>query len=231
MIGYTLLYILWKKDTELWKFIFPVVLSIACFPLLGAPSRTVYTELVSSQPYLASHQGTMQALISMSASIAGFVAPGLIASYVLRSPDAVQDSTDQREFTKWALIAPFFSFVSFVGVLYLYTHQDIKIGKADKNTLLKEPIDHDNTRNDNKTTTYQNWNDKNNISCEEGKALLRNVGEVMISHHPKSNNRYFCPKTEAYRKQTTTLMGIHQISFMEHSNHNHHNSRRESVRF
>lgn len=235
VIGYTLLYILWKKDTEIWKFILPVVLSIACFPLLGAPSRTVYTELVSSQPYLASHQGIMQALISMAASIAGFVAPGLIASYVLRSPDMVLSSIDQREFTKWALIAPFFSFISLFGVLYLYTHHDIKIAKANKNTLL-ETIG-------NEQKTYE-WKERD-VTCEEGKALLRNVGEVMVpkcdeNHHHHHKHR-FCAKTEAYRKQTTTLMGIHQISFMEHpssfkegnltASSERMNGRRETVRF
>jgi Major Facilitator Superfamily len=224
ILGYTLLYILWKQDTKVWEFILPVVLSIICFPLLGAPARTVYTELVAAQPYLASHQGTMQALISMSASVAGFVAPGLIASYVLRSPSIVQNSTDQREFTPWALIAPCFSLLSFLGVLYLaYTrsHDKETTSSSDETTR----IENDSTTDAIMISTNKNkgWKD-DPVTCEEGKALLRQVGEVMTTTTTKKQHHScqgyqppkFCSKTIAYRKETCTLMGIHQISFMEH---------------
>jgi hypothetical protein len=61
----------------------------------------------------------MQAIMSMVASIAGFAAPSLIATYILRSPDEVARSDDQRELTLYALFAPILSFITLLGVVYM----------------------------------------------------------------------------------------------------------------
>lgn len=61
----------------------------------------------------------MQAILSMSASVAGFVAPSLIASYIIRKPEEVDASRDNREFTPWALFAPLFSAIVLAGIYYI----------------------------------------------------------------------------------------------------------------
>ena len=56
--------------------------------------------------------------MSMMASVAGFAAPGLVATYVLRTPEEVDASQDEREFTEWALFAPGLSLLTLLGFLY-----------------------------------------------------------------------------------------------------------------
>jgi len=119
IVGYTLMYLWWAVDVAVWQFVTPVIVACAAFPFMGAPTRSVYTKLVAGNKYLARHQGTMQAILSMAASVAGFAAPGLIAAYVLRTPDEVKTSHDNREFTPWALFAPVGSFMILIGVIYL----------------------------------------------------------------------------------------------------------------
>lgn len=60
----------------------------------------------------------MQALLSMSVSIAGFATPGLIATNVLRTPTEVDLSHDRRELTPWALVASTMSALVLVGVVF-----------------------------------------------------------------------------------------------------------------
>jgi hypothetical protein len=105
---------------------FEVVFCTFVFPFLGAPTRSVFTVAVANSEVLAGHQGTMQAIMSMVASIAGFAAPGLIAAYVLRSPDDISESLDQHELTSYALFAPILSLVTLLGVIYVeYAYPEV----------------------------------------------------------------------------------------------------------
>jgi ceroid-lipofuscinosis MFS transporter 7 len=117
--GYTLMYFLWINPTRPIFFVLPIVFSTMCFPFLGSPTRSIYTMVIDSKPSLRHHQGTMQAIMSMVVSIAGFVAPGLISSFILRTPEEVSASADHREFTPWALFAPVLSLVVLAGHLYI----------------------------------------------------------------------------------------------------------------
>jgi MFS transporter, ceroid-lipofuscinosis neuronal protein 7 len=123
IVGYTLLYFLWYVGVPIWKFISPFLLATCAFPFLAAPTRSIFTRNVDADPVLRMQQGTMQAIMSMAVSVAGFTAPGLIASFVLRTPEQVAASRDQREFTCWALFAPLFSFLVLVGFAYLRVYQ------------------------------------------------------------------------------------------------------------
>jgi MFS transporter, ceroid-lipofuscinosis neuronal protein 7 len=217
LIAYFLLYVLWKQHAAVWHFILPLVLGISCFPLLGAPSRSVYTEIIASKPVLMNHQGTMQAYMSMSASVAGFVAPGFIASYVLRTPDAVSASVDQRELTLWALLAPFFSLLSLLGVLWLRRIEQrekvesLKLVETNK-IVESSDIPRDDYKQQNMSFVFDQNDNIIEESSGRGKQcqrVSRNIGEVIVPLK-------FKPRTQACRHETTTLMGIHQISFLEH---------------
>jgi hypothetical protein len=61
----------------------------------------------------------MQAVLSMAASVAGFAAPGLIAAFVLKTPEQVESSPDHRELTPYALFAPISSLMVLCGVIYM----------------------------------------------------------------------------------------------------------------
>jgi len=124
-VGYTSMYLWWEADTTLWKFVAPVAVSTMAFPFIGAPTRSIFTQIVAGNKYLCGHQGTMQAILSMSASVAGFAAPGLIAAYVLRTPDEVDASRDHRELTSYALFAPIFSLITLAGVVYLIVNPPV----------------------------------------------------------------------------------------------------------
>merc|ERR1719223_1444095 len=61
----------------------------------------------------------MQAMLSMMASVAGFLTPGLVASYCLRKPEFIDLSEDHREMSKWTLVAPCLSLLTFMGVVII----------------------------------------------------------------------------------------------------------------
>jgi len=119
VIGYGSLYFLWKRGVNMWVFILPFLLSTSAFPFLGAPTRSMFTRAIDKDPVLKQHQGTMQAILSMAASVAGFSAPSLITAFVLRTSDEVEASSDHRVYTSAALIAPIGSALLLLGFLYV----------------------------------------------------------------------------------------------------------------
>jgi len=118
--GYTLMYFMWTKPTTLSFFVVPVFLATVCFPFLGSPTRSIFTMVVDSKPTLRNYQGTMQALMSMVVSVAGFTTPGVISAFILRKPEEVDASSDRREFTPWALFAPILSLTVLAGLIYVH---------------------------------------------------------------------------------------------------------------
>lgn len=118
-VGYGALYLLWKQEAKPLTFVAPFFVATSSFPFLGAPTRSIFTKNVAKYPTLKNQQGTMQAVMSMSASVAGFVAPGLLASFALRSPDEVSESDDKRAFAPFALFAFFLSIALLVGFVLL----------------------------------------------------------------------------------------------------------------
>jgi MFS family permease len=119
IIWYTALYFLWIKDSTTWNFVIPVLFSVSSFPYMAATTRTIFTIAINAKPALQPYNGIMQAVLSMAASVAGFTTPGIVAAYMLRSPEEVLASRDMRELTSWSLLAPALSFLVLLGVLYL----------------------------------------------------------------------------------------------------------------
>ena len=132
-VGYTALYLLWIKDTMIWKFYLPVILGASSFPFLAATTRSIFTVAVSTKPALRKYHGSMQAVLSMAVSVAGFVTPGIVATLCLRDPEDVVASTDQRELTTFSLFAPALSLLTLAGMIYLRVSGTISNKKdADK---------------------------------------------------------------------------------------------------
>eukprot|EP00536_Pseudo-nitzschia_multiseries_P000388 jgi/Psemu1/249453/estExt_Genewise1Plus.C_50105 len=118
-VAYALLYSLWIKDTTIWNFYIPILLGASSFPYLAAPTRSIFTMAVNAKPALRNYHGSMQAVLSMGASVAGFTTPGIVATYCLRHPDDVIASSDRRELTLFSMFAPLLSLTSLIGVIYL----------------------------------------------------------------------------------------------------------------
>lgn len=94
---------------------------------------------------------TMQALMSMVVSVAGFTTPGIISAFVLRKPEEVDASSDNREFAPWALFAPVLSLIVLVGLLYMHWI------KKPLETTAKEEVDETSSLMD---TTPLKWSRK-----------------------------------------------------------------------
>jgi len=103
----------------MWNFYLPVLLAASSFPYMAAPTRSIFTMAVNAKPALRNYHGSMQAVLSMAASVAGFTTPGIVAHYCLRHPEDVVASSDKRELTMFSLFAPFLSLLSLLGIVYL----------------------------------------------------------------------------------------------------------------
>lgn len=117
-IGYGMMYFLWTFHSGPFHFVLPAVVAVSSFALLGAPNRSLFSAAVEGHPVLTEHAGTMQALLGMGASVAGFTAPGFTASFVLQDSEIVEYSRHGRELTKYALLAPLLSMVCLVAVVW-----------------------------------------------------------------------------------------------------------------
>jgi len=184
IVGYTLIYLWWSASVAVWQFVTPVIVSCMAFPFMGAPTRSLFTLVVAGNKYLSGHQGTMQALLSMAASVAGFAAPGLIAAFVLRTPDEVAASPDHREFTPWALFAPVFSIITLAGVFYLIVFPPVPDAE------------------------FVGDDDEEEEMVPGERMSLLSPEDLLIGVVPNE----FHPRTEAHRRHSVALMGIPQIT-------------------
>lgn len=121
MLGGVLMYYLWTYQAPVWHFVLPIVLSISGFPFVMSSNRSNFTKAVKSKPELENAQSMMQAIMSMGASVGGFVAPSLVAAFVMRSPDDVEASPNQRELTPTAWYVPISSAFCIIGLWYQST--------------------------------------------------------------------------------------------------------------
>jgi len=132
-IGYLLLYMMWHRGVHYLAFISPVFLGAGSFPFLGAPNRSLFSEAVDLAPELSGFEGTMQALLSMSSSIGGFVSPSVITHYCLRTPEEVSSSNDGKEFTPVALLSPLLSILVLIAIFVA--------GAPEKKSAAMEPAE------------------------------------------------------------------------------------------
>ncbi|CAJ1970157.1 unnamed protein product [Cylindrotheca closterium] len=119
LVGGVSIYLMWTDVANAWQYILPVMISISGFPFIASPNRSNFTKAVMDRPVLESNQATMHAILSMFHSVAGFTTPGFVAAYVIRSPQQVDASADNRELTSLALYAPVLCALSLVGLYYI----------------------------------------------------------------------------------------------------------------
>ncbi len=73
IVGGTGMYLFWQRDAPILHFVLPIVISCAGFPFISASNRSNFTKAVASQPALEESVALMQSILSMAASVAGFV--------------------------------------------------------------------------------------------------------------------------------------------------------------
>jgi hypothetical protein len=73
VVGGIGIYFGWTRDAPIWHYVVPVMVAIAGFPFIAASNRSTYSKSVASKPELESMQASMQAVLSMAASVAGFM--------------------------------------------------------------------------------------------------------------------------------------------------------------
>jgi MFS family permease len=71
-VGGICIYFFWTDIANVWHYVVPVMIAVAGFPFIASPNRSNFTKAVMSKPVLESSQATMQAMLSMMASAAGF---------------------------------------------------------------------------------------------------------------------------------------------------------------
>lgn len=118
MIGGLMVYYLWTYQAPVWHYVLPIVFSIAGFPFIMPCNRSNFTKAVKSKPELKNAQSMMQAIMSMGASVGGFVAPILVSVFVLRSAEDVDASPNQRELSPAASYVPITFALCILGLWY-----------------------------------------------------------------------------------------------------------------
>jgi hypothetical protein len=111
----------------------------------------------------------------MTASVAGFVAPGVISAYVLRKPEEVAASANGREFTPIALFAPCLAALTLALFLYMQSRPTTTPAEA--------------------------------FEIDETTGLVENIQPKRVPQ--------FEPRTEAYRRDTVSIMGISQVPMLD----------------
>mmetsp|Transcript_7816 Transcript_7816/g.19398 ORF Transcript_7816/g.19398 Transcript_7816/m.19398 type:complete len:616 (-) Transcript_7816:86-1933(-) len=148
ILAYTLMYASWVKDTPVWRFVSPILVGAAAFPYLAPATRSIFTNAINSKPALRRYGGSMQAVLSMAASVAGFTTPAYVARYCLRSPEEVAASSDKRELTSYSLFAPAMSVLVLIGLLIT----------SRRSTGKEDDIGGDDTEDDDDTEWFESVN-------------------------------------------------------------------------
>ena len=73
IIGGSGMYLFWTYEAPQWHYVVPVMISCAGFPFIASSNRSNFTKAINCKPELESSQALMQSILSMSASVAGFV--------------------------------------------------------------------------------------------------------------------------------------------------------------
>ena len=184
IVGGTLMYFLWSAGAKTWEFVLPVIVCICGFPFIASSNRSLFTRRVDANPTLETRHAFMQALLSMAASVAGFVTPGFVAAYVLRDPEEVEASVFHRELNPVALYVVVGPFLTVLGVIYVSMAKPLPV-------LPPEEMVDDKQEPDETSNLVEN-------------AVRRRLSSAIVMEQKID------PATEANRRNSAMCMGIPQ---------------------
>jgi MFS family permease len=73
IVGGLGMYLFWKRDARRENYVIPIVIACMGFPFIASCNRSTFTKAVANTPALEEYVALMQSVLSMSASVAGFV--------------------------------------------------------------------------------------------------------------------------------------------------------------
>ena len=133
-ISGSFIYLLWTEGVGYWQFSLPAYFMYFGYPFIGPANRSKYTKAIHGNKELEGSHGIMMSLINQAAAIAGFIAPTLIASFVLRAQAEINTSLDKHALTAGSLYVPILCFLVFSGLLYNYFYTDLPNKRQSNNS-------------------------------------------------------------------------------------------------
>ena len=118
MLSGALVYVWWAEGVGYWQVTVPTYLIFFAYPFIGPANRSRYTKAVYTNNELEGSYEIMMSLLNQSATFAGFIAPTLVAMFILRHPEDIAASTDKLKMTKGALYVPILSALIIAGLIY-----------------------------------------------------------------------------------------------------------------
>lgn len=204
-MAYTFIYLSWTSHARAWHFLFPLVCSAGSFPFMAAPTRSFFTVAVDSKSALVKYHGTMQALLSMGASVAGFVTPGLVAKYCLRTPSEIDASVNGRELSAWSLFAPVLNSLTLMGVAYVQLFSRGGFSKEEEEEVTNQII----PSQDDEIVSLSKKEDE---FLTETAALLGPTVDNRCTRRSIALEAKYDPKIAVHRSSACQCMGITQPS-------------------
>eukprot|EP00584_Thalassiosira_punctigera_P005618 CAMPEP_0172530606 /NCGR_PEP_ID=MMETSP1067-20121228/4291_1 /TAXON_ID=265564 ORGANISM="Thalassiosira punctigera, Strain Tpunct2005C2" /NCGR_SAMPLE_ID=MMETSP1067 /ASSEMBLY_ACC=CAM_ASM_000444 /LENGTH=509 /DNA_ID=CAMNT_0013314849 /DNA_START=188 /DNA_END=1717 /DNA_ORIENTATION=- len=130
-VGGWCIYDWWKEEVGYWRFTIPMYILYFAYPFIGPANRSKYTRAIYDNKEFEGSHGVILSLVNQAAALAGFVAPTLVASLILRNPEDIEQSSDKHQLTPGALYVPIFSALVIAGL----TYQDFCRAKRRKSTV------------------------------------------------------------------------------------------------
>jgi len=118
MLSGGLMYAWLAEGVGYWQFTGPIYLIFFSYPFIGPANRSIFTKAIYTNKELEGSYGIMMSLLNQSAAFAGFIAPTVVAMFILRKPEDIVASTDKHELTKGALYVPILSALIIAGLIY-----------------------------------------------------------------------------------------------------------------
>ena len=163
-IGFTLLYFMWTEAMNKYEFLFPFLFLALGVAYMQTPIVALFTEAVNNKNDLVAHQGKMQALNMMVLSLSQFTAPAFAASFMVRTPEEVDTSSDGREMTPVGLTGAVAFLIGFLSLFFvLPPRDDTKSDKEETDLLLESEVSKDNVPNES-TSLMSSSNGKANMT-------------------------------------------------------------------
>lgn len=138
----------------------------------------------------------------MAASVSGFLAPGLIAAFVLRTPEQVTASRHGRELTVFALAAPLASACVLIGAIYLREHPVFQVCNG---SIRSVHPSNDVTASASAAASDQCAPATESTTLVEPHTIDTDDDDFVPLPH------LFEPSTEAHRRSSSIIMGIPQF--------------------
>lgn len=73
VVGGLGMYLYWQRGAPVLHFVLPVMIACTGFPFIASANRSNFTKAVAATPALEDSVALMQSILSMAASVAGFV--------------------------------------------------------------------------------------------------------------------------------------------------------------